>query len=114
MTSRNCCKGMYVMQAYTGCSGCLQLLRSRCTAQVGPDYSKQQTTSMTSSSGIVAAHTHYCLRPRRLEACLHQAKHAAASLQVHSSSWGAAKLDVDVYRQVRREVTRLQHTISVY
>ncbi|WIA19316.1 hypothetical protein OEZ85_003949 [Tetradesmus obliquus] len=37
---------------------------------------------------------------QRLEACLHQAKHAAASLQVHSNSWGAAKLDVDVYRQV--------------
>jgi hypothetical protein len=45
----------------------------------------------------------YCVCPCvlcRLEACLHQAKHAAGSLQVHSSSWGAAKLDVDVYRQV--------------
>lgn len=45
-----------------------------------------------------------CVHARRLEACLHQAKHAAASLQVHSNSWGAAKLDVDVYRQVGTEL----------
>ncbi|KAF6253169.1 hypothetical protein COO60DRAFT_1670071 [Scenedesmus sp. NREL 46B-D3] len=43
---------------------------------------------------------HMRLHTRRLEACLHQAKHTAANLQVHSGSWGAAKLNVDVYRRV--------------
>lgn len=51
-----------------------------------------------------------CVHARRLETCLHQAKHAAASLQVHSNSWGAAKLDVDVYMQVGIQLACFKHT----